>query len=321
MLREVDPEAHFMRCERNNDRFTRKIFTSPGVNWCWHIDSWLKLCMYGIYVQGIIDGFSKYIISAVAHTKNNGTNTARNLYNAILREGVPSHTRTDRGSENRKMAVMMMILLSGLQQDPFFAGPSTRNTPIERWWRDARKFCLQLYKGMFEEFEATTRRYGPAGSVYLVRYNTNHLYILHYLLLRRTSESLQKFIVQWNNHQMKLPEQYWYTEDGSTRIKKSWYPSTVYENYERNFTYPRELTERVTSSEEYTQYIFRTVEDDDNDGGMEVNEALWTYPVDLQTAIHHHFEPLLLSDSVQECKVRYQSATDFVDIWFQHSNN
>lgn len=319
-LKEVDPDAHATRCERDASRFVRGIFISPGVNWCWHIDSWLKLCMYGIYVQGIIDGFSKYILSAVAHSKNNGTISATNLYDVIEREGVPSHIRIDRGSENRKMAVMMLILLNGLERDPFFAGPSTRNTPIERWWRDARRYCLQLYKGMFEEFESTSRRYGSVGAVYLEKMSTNHIYILHYLFLRRTNESLRNFISQWNCHSLKLPSQYHYTDGDSNVIKKSWVPLTIYRTYDRNFTYPPEmrLIDRIRNSEEYSSYIFGTHEDDDD--GVEVNEALWTYPVELQNAIHTHFQPLVVLDSVDDCKSRYKNATDFVDRWFQHQD-
>ena len=318
VIKEVDIDAHNLRCDRNSSKFTRSIFISPGVNWCWHLDAWLKLSMYGVHVKGIIDGFSKYILSAVAHSSNNGTDSARALYEVLKREGVPSHIRIDRGSENRKMAVMMLILLEGFERDPFFAGPSTKNTPIERWWRDARRFCLQLYKGMFEEFESTSRVHGRDGTVYLEKLNTNHIHILHYLFLRRINESLRNFVSQWNNHSLKLPPQYHHVNESGVTVK-SWVPLTVYRTYNRNFVYPVHLLDRIRNSEEHYTYLFNSHDDDDD--GIEVDVALWTYPEELLALLHDNFEPLTLSDSVEECKFRYKAAIDFVDVWFLHHEN
>jgi hypothetical protein len=317
VLKEVDIDAHNLRCDRNATNFTRSIFISPGVNWCWHLDAWLKLAMYGIYVKGIIDGFSKFVLSAVAYGSNNGTNSAKSLYEVLEREGVPSHIRLDCGSENRKMAVMMLILLEGIERDPFFVGTSTRNTPIERWWRDARRFCLQLYKGMFQEFESASRAYGNAGAVYLEQLNTNHIYILHYLFLGRINESLKNFVVQWNHHSLKLPAQYHHLNDSGVTVK-SWVPQRVYRTYNKNFIYPTDLLDRVRNSEEHCTYLFNSHGEDD---GAEVDVTLWTYPEQLLAIVHDRFEPLTLDDSVDECKHRYRAAIDLVDQWFLHQGN
>lgn len=318
LIKEVDIDAHNLRCDRNSAKFTRSIFISPGRNWCWHGDAWLKMGMYGIVVKGFIDGFSKFVISAVAHSSNNGTDSARALYEAMKRYGVPSHIRIDRGSENRKMAIMMLILLDGLERDPYFAGPSTKNTPIERWWRDARRFCLQLYKGMFEDFESTSRVHGRAGTVYLERLNTNHIYIIHYLFLARINSSLRNFINQWNHHSLKLPPQYHYINEFGVTVK-SWVPNTEYRTYPRNFVYPVRLLDRIRSSEEHYTYLFNTHNDDDD--GQQINLSLWTYPEELLAIIHDRFEPLSIFDSVEECRHRYKAAIDLVDIWFFHHEN
>lgn len=59
LLREVDPRGveHIRsRC------LQRRMYVSPGSNFCWHMDGYDKLKPFGFSIHGCVDGFSRRII-------------------------------------------------------------------------------------------------------------------------------------------------------------------------------------------------------------------------------------------------------------------
>ena len=313
-LKVVNPVAAEMRADRTLKNFTRGIYMTPGVNFLWHIDAWLKLVMYGISVKGIIDGFSRKIINVAAHTNNTATTLAKLFMETIQIEGIPSHIRIDKGGENRKIALMMIILLESIVENPVFIGTSTSNQKIERWWRDCRRYCLQTYKGMFEYLESLPIP-SRFGNFYLHRYDSNHIFLLQYLFMFRINQSLQNFRNMWNYHRLKLPESFHHISI-TGKISKSWVPENVYQNYPRNFTIDQKVLERITLNNEYCNHLFHhdNNENDINDinNGLEINVALWTYDENILNSIYQRFQPLTLDDSIDECIQRYIRIINFL---------
>lgn len=57
LLKIIDPEGVK---ERSKRRLRRRIYTSKGPNYIWHLDGNDKLTPFGINIHGGIDGFSRY---------------------------------------------------------------------------------------------------------------------------------------------------------------------------------------------------------------------------------------------------------------------
>lgn len=57
-MREVDPRGVE---QRKHGRLHRRMYVSPGANFCWQIDGYDKLKPLGISIRGCVDGFSRRI--------------------------------------------------------------------------------------------------------------------------------------------------------------------------------------------------------------------------------------------------------------------
>ena len=88
--------------DRRRRRLRRRAYTSPGPNFCWHLDGYDKLKPFGFPIHGCIDGFSRRILwLEVGPTNNNPQAVALHFVNALLtlKRG-PAVVRADRGTEN-----------------------------------------------------------------------------------------------------------------------------------------------------------------------------------------------------------------------------
>ena len=138
LLHLVDPIGVSKRKRR---RLRRRQYFNKGPNYLWHIDSYDKLKLYRIGINGSIDGFSRYIIWLKASYTNNNPAVISSYYiNAIYIEalyGCPRTVRSDMGTENRFIEQMQIFLRSNnnLQNintlPAYIYGTSTHNQRIE----------------------------------------------------------------------------------------------------------------------------------------------------------------------------------------------
>ena len=76
---------------------SRGEYITPGPNFVWHLDGYLKLQMYGIQTYAVIDGYSRYIIwYCVGVSTKTAVSVMRQYLDTIFQ---PRAMRCDRGSE------------------------------------------------------------------------------------------------------------------------------------------------------------------------------------------------------------------------------
>ena len=99
LMREVDPRGVEIRKHRS---LRRRMYVSPGPNFCWHIDGYDKLKPYGFCIHGCVDGFSRRILwLEVQRSNKNPQLTAQYFFNNVkAAHGCPARVYTDRGTEN-----------------------------------------------------------------------------------------------------------------------------------------------------------------------------------------------------------------------------
>jgi hypothetical protein len=109
---------------------------------------------------------------------------------AVIKHGVPSRVRGDRGGENRDVSILM-ILLRGLNRASFMWGPSVFNTGIERLWVEVGRRFVRQWRAFFLRLERCHL---------LERNNFSHRWLLHFLFLDSINEDCQNFCDKWNSH-------------------------------------------------------------------------------------------------------------------------
>ncbi|KAF8155225.1 hypothetical protein K438DRAFT_358148 [Mycena galopus ATCC 62051] len=109
---------------------------------------------------------------------------------AIQAYGTPSRVRGDRGGENTKVAIWM-VMHRGPGRASFMWGSSTRNTRIERLWVEVGTQFARRWRAFFT-------RLGRLHS--LDRKDPSHLWLLHLLFLPDINDDCQEFQEEWNLH-------------------------------------------------------------------------------------------------------------------------
>lgn len=92
-----------------------------------HLDGYHKLIRYGVVIHGMTDGYSRVVSDALiffragsdaaayqitalkAHNNNRATTVLKLFKESVEKGGTPSRVRGDRGGENIKVAVWMII--------------------------------------------------------------------------------------------------------------------------------------------------------------------------------------------------------------------
>lgn len=189
-IRILDPDGISIRTLR---RLKRRVYEVPGSHYLWHLDGCHKLIKFGFVVHTCIDGFSRYIIYTVCRD-NNRANTVLNAFKDGSRELqlLPRKVRTDKGGENTNVLYFMYETL-GLDSNCCITGKSTGNQKVERLHRDSTEKALEPYIILFHFF---VRRGLDVD-------NNLHMFVLHYLFMKRINESLSQFQVVWNNHKCR----------------------------------------------------------------------------------------------------------------------
>ena len=97
-----------------------------------------KLIRWRFDVHGGIDGYSRMIVYLKCSTNNRATAVLECFREAVRFFGLPSHVRSDQGTENTLVA-FYMLRHRGHDRRSMITGSSTHNQRIERLWYDTQK--------------------------------------------------------------------------------------------------------------------------------------------------------------------------------------
>ncbi|KAJ8086154.1 hypothetical protein PM082_004976 [Marasmius tenuissimus] len=175
---------------RRNQAIRRRRYKVSRPNALWHIDGHHKLILWGFVVHGIVDGYGRDVVAIRASTNNRASTVLENFIDAVDQYGAPSRTRGDYGTEN-KLVALYMILKKGQNRGSFIWGSSTRNTRIERLWVEVGRQFGRQWRAFFYRLESL---HGLKWS------NRHHIWLLQYLFLDIINIDCDKFQEEWNAH-------------------------------------------------------------------------------------------------------------------------
>ena len=164
LLVELDPVGVETRKRRRlwkRRRLHRRMYTSNGPNFIWHIDGHDKLKPYRFSIHGCIDGYSRTLIWLEVGPTNKNLEVVAKYYLDSIRQvgGIPRKIGSDDGRENCVIEAIHTFLRSRDNDEPaglasFLIGSSTSNQRIEAycshpvkegpgWWQNFVKenFC------------------------------------------------------------------------------------------------------------------------------------------------------------------------------------
>ena len=83
MLRELDPDDNK---ERKTHRLMGRTCSNPGPTFCWHMEGYDKLKLFGFPIHGCINGFSCKILRLKLSSSNNNPEVILKSYLESVRE-------------------------------------------------------------------------------------------------------------------------------------------------------------------------------------------------------------------------------------------
>jgi hypothetical protein len=130
-----------------NVRRRRRNFISPGPDYVWSIDGYLKLQEYGIEIYAAIDTYSRKIMwTYVGNTARTAVSVAFQYLQVVKKNRIiPQVIRTDRGGETVLLAGMQYLFSRTIRgedlllKECYAYGTSTANERIEAWWNQLCK--------------------------------------------------------------------------------------------------------------------------------------------------------------------------------------
>ena len=158
----------------------RKVYSVPGPNCLWHIDSNHKMITWRFVIHGCINGFSRTVVYLTC-TKNCAQTVLELFRKAVDDFGLPSRVRGNRGAENVDVA-QEMITRHGENRGSFIAGRSAHNQRIERLWAEVNRVSFALYIGIFKFME---------DNMLLDPLDEIHLFCLHFIFFPRINASFE----------------------------------------------------------------------------------------------------------------------------------
>ncbi|KAJ8095655.1 hypothetical protein PM082_022980 [Marasmius tenuissimus] len=140
--------------------------------------------------MGLWMDIGRDVVGIHASTNNRASTVLENFADAVDEYGAPLRTRGDYGTENKPVA-LYMILKKGQNRGSFIWGSSTRNTRIERLWVEVGRQFARQWRAFLYRLEAIHS---------LKRSNRNHIWLIHYLFLDSINQDCQTFREEWNAH-------------------------------------------------------------------------------------------------------------------------
>ena len=158
--------------------------------------------VYGIWVHGCIDGYSRYIIYLKAAPDKTAETVRAIFVTGCEEEGWSSRVRADKGSENVEALVEQIDYhhVEGrpetLYRGSVITGPSPENCRIEGLWPFVKDKVVMKFRIVFNElrtqglFDATSKE---------------DRFCLHVIFMPVVQEALDNFREMWNNHVIRGP--------------------------------------------------------------------------------------------------------------------
>ncbi|KAM4807669.1 uncharacterized protein WCC33_011751 [Rhinophrynus dorsalis] len=200
IMRQLDKDG-LLRRRPGHCKIPRRVYSTKGPNYTWHIDGNDKLRFYGIWIHLGIDGFSRRVLWLHAGTSNRKPEfIARYFIDAVVREnGCPHLVRADRGKENVSVAVIQKSFryrhndsLSG--PNSFRYGKSVHNQRAECFNGHLKKSWICTWQRHFEAMlEADI----------LELSNPIHIHCLQFSFLPIIAKELDRERIEWNNHKIR----------------------------------------------------------------------------------------------------------------------
>ena len=197
-IKSLDPEGVD---NRTAHRLYRRVYTSVGPNFLWHIDGYDKLKPYGFAIHGAIDGYSRRILWLTVASSNNNPKIVAAYYLKCVKDLglLPRCIRGDRGTENGIVCGIQRFFRryhgdSSAGKYSFLYGSSTSNQRIESWWsilkRSRTVWWIHFFKDMVD-----------AGILDLsLKY---HIDCLRYCFLGIIQSELDETAGLWNSHRIR----------------------------------------------------------------------------------------------------------------------
>ena len=174
------------------------MYANSGPNHRWHADGNDKLCQFGIYIHGCIDGWSRKMIWLKVGSTNRNPNVVAKYYTKAVREHmlISRTIRVDRGTENGLMLDLQSALRSNFDCDepPYIYGSSNHNVRIERWWAYLKPRFLQDYINTLHDMQ----------DLGLIDTTDNfNVEILRFCFCPALENELEKLKLHWNQHRVR----------------------------------------------------------------------------------------------------------------------
>ena len=158
VLKQVDAAGVKARNPKTQQKYNhRGEFITPGPNYLWSIDGYMKLQHFGFEIYAAIDAYSRFVIwGYVGTSARTNISVARMYYDTVSDLNfIPQILRSDRGSETIMIADMhyqLSDISRGSPEQPlgfseaFLFGTSVANQRIEAWWNQLSKSSMRIWK-------------------------------------------------------------------------------------------------------------------------------------------------------------------------------
>ena len=191
----LDPDGVKNRRRR---RLVRRNYVNPGPNFCWHIDGYDKLKLFGFAVHAAIDGFSRKILWIEVGPSNNNPMVVASYYleAALQVKVVPRTMRCDLGTENAHLSLLQPYFTRNYdgpfsEISSFMYGKSTANQRIEAWWSILRRQGANYWISLFKDMQSIGL---------LDTHNPIHIKCLRFAFLNLIRGELRHLAIEWNQH-------------------------------------------------------------------------------------------------------------------------